>query len=157
MPELKDMIAEAGGLLTRPLAAREFGWSRQHFHELSQRSDFPEPVWVVGTIELWTRDALVAWRDTYTTRTRIDNLRTRLETPEPGAPIIFTPGNGGALGVLTDPEGNGFSDHVVRAGDPGTYWGPHPSLPRWHMCSISVDGETLYVPLTRNHFYIRED
>jgi hypothetical protein len=156
-------------LLTRPLAAREFGWSRQHFHELSHHPDFPEPVARAGKIELWTRDSLVAWRDTYTRRTRIDNLRTRIAQPKPGDPVVFTPGDrssldmlftpggGTGLGVLTDPEGTGFSDHVVRAGDPGTYWGPHPSLPRWHMCSVCVDGETLYVPLTRNHFYIRED
>src|SRR3954451_6008182 len=99
VPELKDMIREAGGLLTRPLAAREFGWSRQHFHELSQRSDFPDPVWIVGTIELWTRDALVAWRDRYAPRTRIDNLRTRIAQPNPGDPVIFTPSAEHALGV----------------------------------------------------------
>jgi predicted DNA-binding transcriptional regulator AlpA len=152
--DLRSSIEAVGGLVTRPLAADELGFSRQYFYTLTRRPDFPKPVGMVGEIALYARSELRSWRTNYNPqRPAPPVVRPALE---PGSPLIFTPGPSHQLGVLTDPEGSGFSDHIIRSGDEGRYWGKHPSLPHWHMATVEVEGVTLYVPLTRHHFYIRK-
>jgi predicted DNA-binding transcriptional regulator AlpA len=164
MPELRDMIEAEGGLLTRPLAAKALGYSRQHFYALFHEPDFPEPVCKVGEMALYSVQELTGWLEAYKSRQRLSDVPWRhRRIPraldlDSGTPIVFRPTAGHVLGVLTGPPGEGgFSDHLVKSGDPGTYWGPHPSLPHWHVATLELDGQTLWVPLTRNHFYVAEE
>lgn len=60
--ELREAIEKAGGLHTPQQLAARWGMTRQRASQLTSRSDFPEPVLVVGRVKLYAGCDADAWR-----------------------------------------------------------------------------------------------
>lgn len=51
------------------------------------------------------------------------------------------------LGAMRDPEHDACFVATVERGERGIYQGEHPNVPGWHIVSVVIDDETLYVPV----------
>lgn len=72
---------------------------------------------------------------------------------EPGARVRFTTNS---LGLLEHPSDSRFQPEHADEGDEGTYRGPHPTLGRWHLVDVEVDGRKLIAPVGLEHFELVE-
>lgn len=73
---------------------------------------------------------------------------------EQGDQIVFTQNN---MGCTNSPNSSTFNEYVVNEGDFGLYECPHPTIPKWHICTHKVDENMfVFVPLHRMCFMKRE-
>jgi hypothetical protein len=68
----------------------------------------------------------------------------------PGTRIEIT---SDAIGVMDTPDLSGRMVEVVaRRGTRGRYLGPHPTMEKWAIVALAVDGDVYFAPVAEPHF-----